>query len=341
MIVGERIIDPTHPPYIIAELGVNHDGDVRQALRLVGAARAAGADAIKLQWFEAARLLSRNARLAAYQADAGAGDAFEMLHGLELSATALAEVVAAAHDAGLHGIVTLFSLDHVTPSMEIPFDAYKTASPDVINRPLLERLIASGRPLFVSTGAASREEVAEAASWLGDHEHVLMQCVSAYPTPDDCAAIAGRKAMEAISPHAIGYSDHTTAVDTGGLAVAAGACVLEKHLTLDRAAAGPDHGSSLDPEQFGRYVELAHRARRMLGEVTKCVLPIERDVREVSRQSLTTARPLAAGTVLQADDVTIKRPGLGIAPSRLAETVGRRLARAVDSDTTLCEDDLV
>ncbi|MCH8006058.1 MAG: N-acetylneuraminate synthase family protein, partial [Planctomycetes bacterium] len=157
----------------------------------------------------------------------------------------------------------------------------------------------------------------------------------------DCAALAGRASMEAISPRALGYSDHTLAVDTGGLAVAAGACVLEKHLTLDRAAAGPDHASSLDPGQFGRYVALAHRAWRMLGEPAKRVLPIERNVREASRQSLTSTRPLAAGSELQADDLTIKRPGTGIAPARLAETVGRRLARAVDANTPLREDDLV
>ena len=168
-----------------------------------------------------------------------------------------------------------------------------------------------------------------------------MQCVSAYPAPDECAALAGRAAMESINPRALGYSDHTLAVDTGGLAVAAGACALEKHLTLDRAGAGPDHASSLDPGQFGRYVALAHRAWRMLGEPAKRVLPIERDVREASRQSLTTARPLAEGAVLRADDLKIKRPGTGITPARLAETVGRRLARAVDANTPLCEDDLV
>jgi N-acetylneuraminate synthase/N,N'-diacetyllegionaminate synthase len=338
--VGNRQIGPEQPPYIIAELGVNHNGSLPRALDLVESAHAAGADAVKLQWFEAERLLSRAARLASYQATSGARDPVEMLRALELEPAEVAGVVKRARGLGLHAIVSLFTVDHVEPAHTLGFDAFKTASPDVVNRPLLEALMAAARPLFVSTGAATLDEIAETAAWLGEHPHVLMHCVSAYPTPDTSASLAGRAAMLEVSPHALGYSDHTTAVDTGGLAVASGACVLEKHLTFDRRAPGPDHAASLDPEQFEAYVRMAHRARAMLGPRCKRVLQIEQDVRASSRQSLTTRRALPAGAVVVRDDLTIKRPGVGIAPSRLSTTVGRRLVRSVEADTPLREEDL-
>jgi sialic acid synthase SpsE len=334
--IGERSIGPGQPPYVIAELGVNRD----RALEMVDAARAAGADAVKVQWFEADRLLSRAARLAHYQEAGGASDPFEMLHGLELEADVIAEIVEHAGNAGLAAIATLFSVDHVDAAVRCGFDAFKTASPDVVNRPLVEALMATGRPMLLSTGAATLTEIEAVTGWLGDHDHVLMHCVSAYPTPDDMACLAGRAAMFRINRNALGYSDHTMAQDTGALAVAGGACILEKHLTLDRSAAGPDHAMSLDPDGFEQYVRLAHRAYRMVGATTKAPLDIELDVRQIARQSVTTRCELPAGHVIEPDELTLKRPGGGIEPSRLAETIGRRLARPVAANTPLRDEDL-
>jgi len=333
--IGDRRIGPDEPPFVIAELGVNHDGKLDRALELVEAAHAAGADAVKIQWFDAGRLLSRAARLARYQETAGASDPFDMLQALELSADEFAKVVGCAHAVGLAAIATVFSVDLVAQAREIAFDAFKTASPDIANRPLIEAFMAAGKPLLVSTGTASIDEVQQVTGWLGSHPHVLLQCVSGYPTPDDSASLAGRAAMCEVNPNALGYSDHTTAVDTGGFAVASGACLLEKHLTHDRAATGPDHATSLDAAGFKQYVDLARRAWQMLGPPEKRILEIEQDVRRVSRQSLTATQPLPAGHVITKEDLTIKRPGTGIEPSQLAATVGRRLATAVEADMPL------
>jgi sialic acid synthase SpsE/CMP-N-acetylneuraminic acid synthetase len=333
--IGDRAISPDEPPYVIAELGVNHGGLLSRALELVEAAHDAGADAIKLQWFEADRLLSREARLARYQKDGGAGDPFDMLRTLQLSGDDFAMVVDRAHAAGLAAIVTVFSTQLVAQAGEMSFDAYKTASPDIVNRPLITALMELGKPLLVSTGTASIDEVRTVTGWLGDHPHVLLQCVSGYPTPDESASLAGRAAMCRVNANALGYSDHTTAVDTGGFAVASGARLLEKHLTHDRAAAGPDHATSLDPGQLKEYIRLANRAWQMLGPPQKRVLEIEQDVRVVSRQSLTTTQALPAGHVIAAEELTIKRPGTGIEPWRLAEIVGRRLATSVEADMPL------
>jgi sialic acid synthase SpsE len=228
----------------------------------------------------------------------------------------------------------------VAPANSLPWDAYKTASPDVVNKPLIDALMATGRPLLVSCGASTLDEVAQASRWIGDHPHVLMQCVSAYPTTDEDAALAGRCAMRCVDPCALGYSDHTTALDTGALAVASGARVLEKHLTYDRSARGPDHAASLDAAGFAEYVRLAHRAFAMLGPREKRVLNVEEDVRQVSRQSVTSTRALLAGHVLTRADLTIKRPGTGLPPWTLERVFGRRLMRAVEADMPLVEADV-
>ncbi len=344
MRIGDRVITPGGPPYVIAEIGVNHDGSVERALSLADAAAAAGADAIKLQLFEADRLLSRAARLAAYQRVNGNGngdgngdatDPFTLLRALEMPVDRMAGVVTRAHASGLHAIVSVFSRELVADAERLPFDAYKVASPDLINTPLIRAMMATGKPIVLSAGAATRAEVERAVAGLADHPHVLMHCVSCYPTPDDEAGLGGRLDLTAIDPWALGYSDHTTSIDTGGLAVASGACVLEKHLTWDRNAKGPDHAASLAPDAFAQYVELAHRAWRMRGAVHKGLRDVERDVRVASRQSLTTTRALPAGHVLARGDLTVKRPGTGLPPFELEAVEGRRLARAIEADMPL------
>ena len=182
-IAGRRI---THgiAPYLIAELGVNHDGHVERALELVDAASNCGADAVKLQYFEAERLLSRAARLAGYQEATGARDPFDMLRALELSIEAMDEITSHARSLGLHSIVTVFSVELVEAAEQIGWDAYKVASPDVINKPLIEALAGTGRPLILSTGAANLDEVAQARAWVQEGPHAFLQCVSAYPTPN-------------------------------------------------------------------------------------------------------------------------------------------------------------
>ncbi|MDZ4754366.1 MAG: N-acetylneuraminate synthase family protein [Phycisphaerae bacterium] len=336
--IGERAIGTGMPPYIIAEIGVNHDGNMARGHELIRAAKDAGADAVKFQLFEADRLMSEDSVLAKYQAASGATDPRELLRELELSAALLDTLCRAARETGLHAIVTVFSDSLVQAAESMDVSAYKTASPDIIHRPLLEALARTGRPLIVSTGAASMDEVMRAAAWVRGSPVAYLQCVSAYPTNEEDAALAGIADLAGATRAVVGYSDHTTAIDSGALAVMAGACILEKHLTYDRGAIGPDHASSLDPAQFGQYVGKARRAFRMLGD-SKRVLPVERDVRAVSRQSLVTTRALKTGDVLRPDDLTCKRPGTGIPPYRLAEMIGRRLLHDVNENRVLRDED--
>ncbi|MFI4898865.1 MAG: N-acetylneuraminate synthase family protein [Phycisphaerales bacterium JB059] len=345
MKIGSREIGPGHPPYVIAEIGVNHDGEVARALELTRAAAEAGADAVKLQYFETDRLLSKAAKLAAYQKAAGETDPVEMLRRLELSLDEMARVVDLAHELGIHAIVTVFSLELVKPASELAWDAYKSASPDVINRPLLEALAATGKPLIVSTGASTLDEVVRAVGWLEAIRERLavLQCVSCYPAPEE--ALGGIGVIGEAVRVVTGYSDHTPDVESGRRAVESGASILEKHLTYCCAASGPDHRASLEPGPFSGYVgalpdRCEARGGGVAGAPGKRVLACERDVREVARQSLTTTRGLSPGETITRADLTVKRPGAGIEPFRLDEVIGQRLAQSVEADTPLVEDDL-
>lgn len=368
MRIANRDIGSSHPPYIIAEIGVNHDGSVDRAIELVEHAKAAGADAIKLQYFETDRLMSKSAKLAAYQAAAGETDPIAMLRRLEFSLADMDRVVNRAHALGLHAIVTCFSTELVAEAEKLPFDAYKTASPDIIHRPLLHALAMTGKPLIVSTGASELEEVERAVTWLSEwgaaERLALLQCVSCYPTGLENAAFEGIGALSSVSAGPIGYSDHTREIDTSWRVVALGACILEKHLTYNQLARGPDHAASLEPDQFARYVAYAkdaHAGTSLAGlrpwidrdgrtvvrmddpvfvGAVKEVLPCERDVRTVSRQSLIATRDLPTGHALMERDITIKRPGTGIPPFELDLAIGRTLARPVEADTVITWDAL-
>ena len=332
-------------PYIIAEIGVNHDGDPARAVALTRLAAQAGADAIKLQLFEASRLMSAASRLAVYQAAAGEHDPLAMLRRLELSIDDMRPCVDAAHALGMHAIVSVFSVELVEVAERLPWDAYKTASPDVIHRPLLETLAGTGKPLIVSTGAATVDEIRRAVEWLKPwHSSLaLLQCVSSYPTPIEHAELGGILALQrAFAPLPIGYSDHTPDTGTGATAAALGAVVLEKHFTDDRRAKGPDHAASLDPAGFSDYCRLARGPATPSPSVepVKRVLEIEGDVRAVSRQSMVLRRPLGRGTLLAREDLTFKRPGTGIPPFELDRVLGRRVLRDVAADVPLMKEDV-
>ncbi len=361
MRINDRDISDDAPVYIIAELGVNHDGDPQKAVDLVDMAASAGADAVKVQVFRADLLMSRSATLAAYQRDAGEADPVEMLRRLELDEESLKLVIERARGHKMHAIATVFSPGLVGSAERLGFDAYKTASPDIVNKPLLESLAATERPLIVSTGAAELWEVRRAFKWLDSARDrlTILQCVSCYPTLPEEASIATMLTLHAMSGLPVGYSDHTTEEDTGALAVSVGARILEKHLTYDPLAFGPDHGASLGPEAFARYCRAAREERPgvaseigeamdsawlardpRLGDGQKRVLDCEKDVRKVSRQSLALIRPKKAGETIRRHDMTTMRPGTGLSPALIDEASGRAASRDLEAGEILTSGDV-
>ena len=344
--IGGRLIGATEPPYIIAEIGVNHDGDPDRAMELVNEAHRAGADAIKLQRFEPDLLLARSARLATYQRDAGEADARAMLTRLTLTGDQCARIAAHAHALGLHAIVTVFNDALIDETAGLGFDAWKTASPDIVHQPLIETLAATGVPIILSTGAATMNEVERAARWLGaaSPAYALLHCVSSYPTPIDAANLAGITALADRFDCPVGYSDHTQSTDTGAWAVAAGAHILEKHLTWSAAAPGPDHAASLTGDQLSLYINHAHQAHLAMGARAKAPGEIELEVRNLARQSVVAANVIDAGEVITERDITYKRPGHNAGevfePWRAAEVVGHRAAQRIEPDHAFTPEDL-
>lgn len=328
--------------WVIAEIGVNHDGSLEQAEALIRSAHNVGCDAVKFQFFSAERLLSAESKLATYQ-ESAASSADELLKPLELDLKAMQSLRKTARESGIGFGVTPFSLEDVADLEDLKPDFIKVASPDVVNLPLLDAVLELGMPTLVSTGASELHEVRDAAEQLQKHAAggALLQCVSSYPVAMEDASLGGIDALREAFGLPVGYSDHTGEARTGGLAVAAGACVLEKHFTHDVEASGPDHAASLDASGMERYVREAREAAQALGPVSKHLSDVEADVRRVSRQSVCVLKDLPEGHRLERGDLTIKRPGLGIAPERLGELVGRTLVRTVKADHLLREQDLI
>lgn len=332
-------------PYIIAEAGVNHNGSLELALGLVEAAKGAGADCVKFQAFTASELVTRAAAKAEYQKAAGkAGEGqFEMLRRLELSPEQFGRILEHCRKQGIDFLITPFSVRWVEVLQKLGVAAWKIGSGNLQTFGLLEAIGATGRPVILSTGMSRMEEVQAAIAILknnGCGDLAILQCVSTYPTPLAKANLAGIGTLQRATGLPAGYSDHTREVFTGGLAVAAGAALLEKHFTLDKGLEGPDHAMSLTPGELKEYGARARQAAAALGDGQKQVTPEEEPIRAIARTSVVAACFILKGMKLTREMLTAKRPGTGIPGDRLAEVAGRVALRDIRQDEILRLDDL-
>ncbi len=337
--IGARTIGSAHPAYVIAEAGISHGGEVNTALRMIDAAAAAGANAVKFQIFTATELATQQAPLAAYQGAAGVPSQRELLHRLELTDANFRRLAEHCRARQVDFLATPFSTADLERLLKLGACAIKVASTDLNNLPLLRRMADSGRAVVLSTGAATVAEldttVAALRSWGAGDRLVLLHCVSSYPTPLEAANLRAIGALRARFGVPVGYSDHTVSLHAGGWAVAQGACVIEKHFTLDAQAAGPDQVVSLEPAGLHAYIDAIRSAERALGAGGLGLQAIERDVRRVARKSIVAAADLNAGDEITLERVAIKRPGDGIAPDQMERLLGRRLRQAVPADAPL------
>lgn len=336
--IDSFVIGPGRPTFVIAEIGVNHDGVLQKALDLVRIAQTCGADAVKLQIFRAVNLMHTSCGMADYQKDRLPGEtAIDMLRRYEMSSDDIAKVVKLIRELKMVPLVTPFSLPDLDAVERFRIPAVKIASPDLVNRPLLAGAARLARPMIVSTGAASMDEVQTTVDWLREwkSEFALLHCVSSYPVPPQQANLCWIEELTRKFEVPAGYSDHTNSPIAGAMAAAAGALIVEKHITHDRAARGPDHAASIDPIQFGRYVRLVREADALRGAPGKHVLDIEQDVRKVSRQSLVLRRTLAPGDYIREEDLTVQRPGTGLSAALIDQAIGRKLARPVNAGSLL------
>ena len=342
--IGGRFISVGHPPYVIAEAGVNHNGSPDLALRLVDAAADAGADAVKFQTFSADALAVPDASQAIYQRErAKAASQVEMLRALELSKRGLEACFVRARQRGLTLLSTPFDSAAVLLLRALGVPAFKVASGDLTNLVLLRAVAAQRLPMLVSTGMATMDEVAAAVADIASHGNpplALLHCTSAYPATPEEANLRAIVTLRDRFRLPIGYSDHTLGITVATAAASLGAVLIEKHITLDKSMDGPDHMASLEPEEFRAMVRSVHDAHMALGDGVKVPRPSEDDTRLVSRRSLVLSRPLAAGEVIRETDLDAMRPASGISPLLLDKVVGRHTARNLRARVTLHQEDL-
>ncbi len=329
--------------FVIAEAGVNHNGSVDRAIELVRAAKRAGADAVKFQAFRADALASPRARKAAYQErETGADQSqLEMLRALEFGEAEHRAVLEVGRDAGIEVLSSAFDVEALEMLARLGMTTLKVPSGEITNLPYLRAVAeaatgGAGR-VILSTGMATLEEVGAALEVLAQGgvrlgDVTVLQCTTDYPAAPADANLLAMVAMREAFGVAVGYSDHTPGIEVAVAAVALGATVVEKHLTLDRNLPGPDHAASLEPSGFAELVTAIRTTEAALGDGVKAPTEAESANRDIVRKSIVASRPIAAGEVFSASNLTTRRPGTGLSPMRWDEVVGATAPRDFDAD---------
>jgi N,N'-diacetyllegionaminate synthase len=335
--INGRLIGPNQPCFIIAEAGVNHNGSLDLARQLVDAAQAAGADAVKFQTFNARQLVTAAAPKAAYQlesTDVGESQ-LHMLQRLELSRgdhQALLDHCCARSIQFISSPFDEASAD-LLHALNVPL--FKLASGELTNLPYLTYLARMGRPLIVSTGMSYLSEVEAAMRCFeenGNPPIALLHCVSNYPAAPSDVNLRAMATLGVAFGVPIGYSDHTVGNEVTFAAVALGACIVEKHLTLNRNLTGPDHKASLEPDEFAAVVRGIRIVESALGSGRKAPSASELKIKQVARKSIVASRPIIAGEVFSVANLSAKRPGNGISPMRWDELIGKPSKRDYSTD---------
>ncbi len=328
-----------HRTLVIAEAGVNHNGDIALARQLIDAAARVGADLVKFQTFSADRIVTRTAEKADYQAQTTdkQESQHEMLRRLELSEDAHKELMAHCAARNIGFFSTAFDIESVDLLDRLGQDCFKIPSGELTNLPYLRRIGRTGKPVFLSTGMATLGEVESAIDALEQagtprNDISVMHCTTQYPTPMEEVNLRAMQSMHRAFGLAVGYSDHTPGIEVSIAAVAMGASIIEKHFTLDRTLPGPDHKASLEPEELAALVTAIRNIETALGDGIKRLAPSEARNRPVMRKSLVARQVIAAGETFSTENMTAKRPGTGISPMRWDEVVGRKAPRDFAQD---------
>lgn len=343
----------TPPPcFIIAEAGVNHNGSIELAHRLVDAAVTAGADAIKFQTFRADKLASRFAPKANYQMNQNNSNQsqLEMLRGLELSEASHLDLQQHCLEAGIEFLSSPFDSESLSFLVSIGVEKIKLGSGELTNAPLLLEAARTGLPLILSTGMSTLSEVEAALgvvaygcdpnlnspsraafneAWSNSYLRrealqrlTLLHCTTEYPTPFDQINLRAMNTIRQAFGVSCGYSDHTVGFEASLAAVALGASIIEKHFTLDRSLPGPDHSASLEPQELSSLVKSIRVVESALGDGVKVPMPVEMPNMIVARKSLVATRFIAKGEAISADGIAVKRPGSGLSPFDYWDTIG-------------------
>lgn len=340
--------------FIIAEAGVNHNGDDDKALKLVEVASQAGADAVKFQTFSAAKLVRPGAAKAEYQQRAtGNGDQFDMLKALEMSELLHEKLILRCRELGIEFMSTAFDDDALDMLVSLGVSRLKAPSGEITNLPFLRKMASTGLPIILSTGMATLEEVKEAVSVLDaiwqshdidyrlNGQLTILHCTSNYPAEPEDVNLSAMATMHRETGLPVGYSDHTLGIAISTAAVAMGARVIEKHFTLDRSLPGPDHKASLEPSDLKDLVNSIRQVEAAMGDGIKKPRASELPVRDLVRRSVTAVRDIESGGKLDGDNIALLRPGNGIPPGEMDNVLGRSVSRVVKAGEAISWTDLL
>jgi len=344
--IGRHRVGYGEPVFVIAEAGVNHNGRLDLALKLVDAAADAGADAIKFQTFRAEDVVTSGGRMASYQKkNLGTSESqVDMLRKLELNEKYYTPIMRRCRDRKILFLSTphggIRSVDFLR-RLKVP--AYKLGSGDLTNAPLLSYIGALGKPMILGTGMATMADVKNAIRWIragGTRDIVMLHCTTNYPCPDAEVNLRVMQTMMRELDVLVGYSDHTPENQVAVMAATMGACVIEKHFTLSRKLKGPDHVASLEPHELAEMIRAVRRVPVIMGSAVKRPNASERPIMTVARKSLVTIRPVKKGERFTANVLGVKRPGSGMPPAAFKTVIGKRAKRDLPADTILKRTDI-
>ena len=334
-----EFLHPGHT-FMIAEAGVNHNGNPALAHRLIDAAADAGADAVKFQTFRGDGVATLETPKAEYQkrTTGPEGDQLSLLRQLELPEDCYPSLIERCHERDIMFLSTAHDWEAIELLDRYNVPAFKVGSGDLTNLPFLRRMAGKGRPIILSTGMGSLAEVEEAVEAIrsqGNERLVLLHCVTSYPATVEDSNLRAMLTLKQAFGVPVGYSDHTPGAEAALAAVALGATVIEKHFTLDRSMPGPDHLASLEPDELRNLVKAIRLVEQSLGDGVKRPTQAEREMRAVARKSIVAAVNIPAGSIIAEEMLTTKRPGSGIVPKHWDSIVGYRARTDIARDSLL------
>jgi N,N'-diacetyllegionaminate synthase len=337
-IAGRRVGEGA-PVFVIAEVGVNHNGSLAMAKKLIDVAVAAGADAVKFQMCDPDEMVTKSAPKAAYQKKNKASESqYDMLMRYFFDVREHKILKAYAKKKGIIFFSTPFSLKDAHKLAKLGMPVWKVGSSDTNNYPQLRIMAKTRKPIILSTGMSDLAEVKGSVEMLTRAQSgplVVLHCTTSYPTEDKDVNLRAMLTMQKVLGVPVGYSDHTLGTEVATAAVALGACVIEKHITLSNKLPGPDHFASLEPKAFAQLVSAIRRVERIMGSGKKVLTRGEVVIAKVARKSIVAARPIPKGKIITADDLTYKRPGTGLPPSGTDKLIGTRARKTYRPDEQL------
>lgn len=340
--IGDRKIGENQPVFIIAEAGINHNGNIKLAKRMIDVAKTCGADAVKFQTFKTEEVVTRNAPKAEYQKESKPGESqFEMIKKLELSEQAFRKLSDYCRREKIIFLSTPFDFQSARFLYKLEMPAFKIGSGELTNIPLLLQIAKYGKPVILSTGMSNLEEIREAVRMIystGNKKLILLHCTSNYPAKFEDINLRAMDTLRRIFNVPVGYSDHTKGIEVAIAAVTMNACVIEKHFTLDNNLPGPDHKASLIPSEFKQMVQSIRNIEKSFGDGVKEIQRSEIEIKKIARKSIVAKVDIPKDITISKEMLAVKRPGTGIEPKFLSRVIGKRLKKNILKDKILTWD---